>query len=258
MHPGSIPGEASIALVPRISRGVPAGAGLAWRRGDKIMKTDFSERRVKMVDGQIRTVDITSGPLIEAFLAVPREAFIGSADPDLAYIDEDLRVADSPDGPRYLMEPGPLARLIQLAAVEPTDRVLDVGAGTGYASAILSRLADTVVALESDPSLAAQADKTLAAQGLGNVTVISGPLPAGHPAAAPYNVIFIGGAVEEVPQALLDQLAEGGRLVAVEGHGNAGIARLFLKTTGVATGRRAFNAAIKPLPGFERVRVFEF
>jgi len=222
------------------------------------MKADFSERRVKMVDGQIRTADVTSGPLIDAFLAVPREAFIGSADPNLAYIDEDLHVADSPDGPRYLMEPAPLARLIQLADVAATDRVLDVGAGTGYAAAILSRLAASVVALESDSSLAAQAGETLAAQGCDNVTIVTGPLPEGHSAKAPYNVIFIGGSVEEVPRALLDQLAEGGRLVAVEGRGNAGIARLFLKTTGVATGRRAFNAAIKPLPGFERIRVFEF
>ena len=222
------------------------------------MKADFTERRIKMVDGQIRTVDVTSGPLLDALLGVPREAFIGTADPDLAYIDEDLRVADSPDGPRYLMEPAPLARLIQLADVAATDRVLDVGAGTGYAAAILSRLAASVVALESDPSLAAEAGRNLAAQGSGNVTVVTGPLPEGHSAKAPYNVIFVGGSVEEVPQALLDQLTEDGRLVAVEGRGNAGIARLFLKTTGVATGRRAFNAAIKPLPGFERVRVFEF
>lgn len=222
------------------------------------MKADFTERRIKMVDGQIRTVDVTSGPLLDALLGVPRETFIGTADPDLAYIDEDLRVADTPDGARYLMEPAPLARLIQLADVAATDRVLDVGAGTGYAAAILSRLAASVVALESDPSLAAEAGRNLAAQGSGNVTVVTGLLPEGHSAKAPYNVIFVGGSVEEVPQALLDQLAEDGRLVAVEGRGNAGIARLFLKTTGVATGRRAFNAAIKPLPGFERVRVFEF
>jgi protein-L-isoaspartate(D-aspartate) O-methyltransferase len=136
--------------------------------------------------------------------------------------------------------------------------VLDVGAGTGYASALLSKLARSVVALESDSALAAQAAEILAAQGCDNVTVVTGPMREGYPANAPYDAIVFGGSVEEVPQTLLDQLAENGRLVAVEGHGNAGIARLFLKTTGVATGRRAFNAAIKPLPGFERVRVFEF
>jgi protein-L-isoaspartate(D-aspartate) O-methyltransferase len=222
------------------------------------MTADFAERRVKMVDGQIRTVDVTSAPLLEAMLTVPREAFIGSADPALAYIDEDVRIAVGSEGPRYLMEPAQLARLIQLASVTPNDHVLDVGAGTGYSSAVLSRLGRSVVALESDPALADQAREALAKHGFANVTVAVGPLRDGHPAQAPYDVILIGGSVEEVPQSLLDQLAEGGRLVAVEGHGNAGVARLFLKTTGVATGRRAFNAAIKPLPGFERIRAFEF
>ena len=106
--------------------------------------------------------------------------------------------------------------------------------------------------------MAAQASAALAQTGCANVDVVTGPLSQGHSAAAPYDVILINGSVEEVPQALFDQLAEEGRLVAVEGNGNAGVARLFLKTTGVVTGRRAFNAAIKPLPGFERARVFEF
>ena len=125
-------------------------------------------------------------------------------------------------------------------------------------AAILSRLARTVTALESDSGLAETARTTLASLGYDNVTVVEGELRDGYAQNAPYNVILLGGSVEEVPKALLDQLAEGGRLVAVGGHGNAGVARLFLKTTGIATGRRAFNAAIKPLPGFERVRVFEF
>lgn len=222
------------------------------------MKSDFYEHRVKMVDGQIRTTDVTNAALLEAMLAVPREKFIGSANPALAYIDEDIRVATGAEGPRYLMEASPLARLIQLADVGPSDTVLDVGCGTGYGSAILSRLARSVVALESDSQLAAQAAATLADLGCGNVEVIAGALRDGQPARAPFDVILINGSVEEVPQALLDQLAEDGRLVVVQGHGNAGIACLFLKTTGAVTGRRAFNAAIKPLPGFERTRVFEF
>jgi protein-L-isoaspartate(D-aspartate) O-methyltransferase len=222
------------------------------------MNSDFSERRVKMVDGQIRTTDVTSAPLLEAFLTVPRENFVGQASASLAYIDEDVRIGATPEGPRYLMEPSPLARLIQLADVAASDSVLDVGCGTGYGSAILSRLARSVVALESDAQLAAQAAATLSALGCGNVEVVTGTLRDGLAARAPYDVILVNGSVEEVPQALHDQLAEGGRLVAVEGRGNAGVARLFLKTTGVVTGRRAFNAAIKPLPGFERTRVFEF
>ncbi|WP_027167242.1 protein-L-isoaspartate O-methyltransferase [Mesorhizobium sp. WSM3224] len=224
------------------------------------MSADFSERRVKMVDGQVRTTDVTSAPLIEAMLAVPREAFVGPGQQDLAYIDEDIRISDGANGAgaRYLMEPSPLAKLLQLAEIDAGDSVLDVGCGTGYCAALLSRLARSVVALESDPALAEAAKTTLSSLGCQNVTVVTGPLPQGHAANGPYNVIFIGGSVEEVPPALLDQLAEEGRLVAVEGRGNSGVARLFFKAGGVVTGRRAFNAAIKPLPGFERAHAFEF
>jgi protein-L-isoaspartate(D-aspartate) O-methyltransferase len=223
------------------------------------MDADFSERRVKMVDGQVRTTDVTSAPLIEAMLTVPREAFVSPGQQDLAYIDEDIRISDGGNGgARYLMEPSPLAKLLQLAEIDASDSVLDVGCGTGYSAALLSRLARSVVALESDPVLAETAKSTLAKLGCQNVTVVTGPLPQGQAAKGPYNVIFIGGSVEAVPQALLDQLAEEGRLVAVEGQGNSGVARLFFKAGGVVTGRRAFNAAIKPLPGFERVHAFEF
>ncbi|MDX8440771.1 protein-L-isoaspartate O-methyltransferase family protein [Mesorhizobium australafricanum] len=224
------------------------------------MSADFSERRVKMVDGQVRTTDVTSAPLIEAMLSVPREAFVGAGQQDLAYIDEDIRIADGANGggARYLMEPSPLAKLLQLAEIDAGDSVLDVGCGSGYSAALLSRLARSVVALESDPALAEAAKSTLASLGCQNVTVVTGPLPQGQAAKGPYNVIFIGGSAEEVPPALLDQLAEEGRLVVVEGQGNSGVARLFFKAGGVVTGRRAFNAAIKPLPGFERAHAFEF
>ena len=134
--------------------------------------------------------------------------------------------------------------------------MLDVGAGTGYSSAVLSRLARPVVALESDLGLA---DRTRSAlPGTSNVTVVVAPLAEGHAAGAPYDVIVLEGAVDVLPPALFAQLAEGGRLVAVGGLGNAGVARLYLKSGGTVTGRRAFNAAVKPLPGFERTPVFEF
>lgn len=222
------------------------------------MSADFAERRTKMVDGQIRTTDVTSAPLIAAMLEVPRELFVGEARQDLAYIDEDILIARTPGGPRYLMEASPFAKLVQLAEVGEADTVLDVGCGTGYASAVLSRLAASVVALESDSELAEKAAANLSALGFGNVSVVTGPLRDGFRQKAPYDVIFVGGSVDKVPESLLAQLREGGRLVAVEGRGNAGMARLFLKTTGVTTGRRAFNAAIKPLPGFEPVEAFEF
>ncbi len=221
--------------------------------------TDFSELRVKMVDGQLRTTDVTNLQLLAAMLEVPREAFVPDSRKALAYIDENILISDQgAQTARYLMKPSPLGKLIQLAEVGARDRVLDVGAGTGYAAAVLSRLASSVTALECDDLLADKAAATLAGLGCVNVSVVRGPLQAGHEDGAPYDAILVGGSVDELPETLLEQLAEGGRLVVVEGRGNAASARIYLKSNGIATGRRVFNAAVKPLPGFERTPAFEF
>ena len=224
------------------------------------MTADFHEQRVKMVDGQIRTTDVTDAAILSAMLAVPREEFVPARRRPLAYIDEDIEIAEAGDGraARYLMEPSPFARLVQLAGVRAGDFVLDVGCGTGYSSAVLARIAGFVVALESDPALAAEANATLAALGCENVAVVEGALAAGHAAQAPYDVIVVEGAVDEIPPALTDQLKDGGRLVAVVGEGNAGRATLWLKEDGVVSARRAFNAAVRPLAEFRRVPAFEF
>lgn len=221
------------------------------------MTADFSLQRRKMVDGQLRTTDVSDTRLLAAMLAVPREAFVPAARRALAYIDEDIPVGTGAMQ-RYLMEPSPFARMVQLAEIGSDDFVLDVGCTTGYSAAVLSRLSNSVVALESDPELAAAATQTLADLGYDNVAVVEGPLQDGFPSEAPYDVIFVGGAVEEVPQALFDQLKDGGRLVAVVGHGNAGVARLYLRDGGHVSSRRGFNAAVKPLPGFQRAPAFEF
>ncbi len=215
---------------------------------------DYTAARIKMVDNQIRTTDVTSHSVLDAFLTVPREAFVPARLKPLAYIDNDIEVAPG----RYLMEPSPLAKLIQLAAITKGDVVLEVGCNTGYASAILSKLSGSVVALESDEALAAAAGETLSELGFDNVAVVTGELDKGYAAEAPYDAIFIHGAVEFVPEAFFAQLRDGGRLVVVEGYGNASQARLYVKERGIASERSAFNTAVKPLPGFRKAAEFVF
>jgi protein-L-isoaspartate(D-aspartate) O-methyltransferase len=222
-------------------------------------KMNFEAARIKMVDNQIRTTDVTSHPVLAAFLSVPREEFVPAALKPLAYIDSDIELAaNGAGGRRYLMEPSPLAKLLQLAKISKDDTVLEIGCGTGYASAILSELAASVVALESDETLALEATATLGRLGHANVKVVTGDLEKGHAAGAPYDVIFVHGSVETIPEGLLSQLSDGGRLVAVVGFGNASRAQLFLRENGRTSERLAFNTAVKPLPGFRLAREFVF
>jgi protein-L-isoaspartate(D-aspartate) O-methyltransferase len=216
------------------------------------MNIDFTAQRVKMVDGQLRTTDVTGHALLQAFLDVPREMFVSPSKQALAYLDADIEIAPG----RFLGEASPIAKLMALAEISSADIVLNIGAGTGYDAAILSKLAVSVVALESDAALAGQAQENLRAAGAENVTVVSGDLTAGCAKHAPYNVIVISGSVAEVPAALLNQLKEGGRLVAVEGSERLGAARLYLKNGKQVSSRFGFNAALKPLPGFAQAPVF--
>jgi protein-L-isoaspartate(D-aspartate) O-methyltransferase len=208
-----------------------------------------------MVEGQIRPNKVTHSALVAALLEIPREDFVPQASRSVAYVDEDIRVSPG----RYLIEPMVLARLINEAQVAPSDIVLDVGAATGYSTAVLARIASSVVAVESDPALAAQAGETLRRLGSDNATVVTGPLPAGYPRQAPYNVILINGAVPEVPDTLLDQLTEGGRLAAVvSADGRLGQARLYRRIHGIASSIVLFDAATPLLPGFEPAPRFVF
>lgn len=221
---------------------------------------DFEAARFKMVDNQIRTTDVTSHSVLTAFLTVPREAFVPEKSKLLAYIDNDIEISAAGEGKpaRYLMEASPLAKLLQLAAVTKEDVVLELGCGTGYAAALLSMLAGSVVAVECDEKLAAAATATLSELGCGNVTVAVGPLEKGQPNGAPYDLIFINGSVEEVPAAVLEQLGDGGRLVAVQGYGNSARAKVFVRERGAFSENSFFNASVKPLPGFAKVREFVF
>ena len=218
------------------------------------MGFDFESARQKMVDNQVRTTDVTSHSVLKAFLTVGREKFLPANMASIAYIDEDMEVAEG----RFAMEPSPLAKLLQLADIRKTDLVLEVGCATGYASALLSLMADSVVALESDEALAESATETLSSNGFENVAVVSGPLAAGYPSAAPYDVIFVNGAVEELPEAFGAQLRDGGRMVAVIGTGGAAQARLFVRSGDDISSRPVFNASVKPLPEFTKKPEFIF
>jgi len=218
---------------------------------------DYEKARTNMVDCQIRPNDVTNHDIIQAFLAVPRENFVSAAQKPLAYIDEDLPLA-SIDSTRYLMEAMSMSKLIQLADIGRDDIVLDIGCATGYSSAVLSKLCTSVVAIESDGELAEQATQNLLELGCDNAVVAHAPLEKGLAGEGPYGVIFIGGAVDELPSGLTDQLKEGGRLVVVEGHGNAGVACLYTRDNGIIGRRLAFNCAVMPLPGFEKAAEFVF
>jgi protein-L-isoaspartate(D-aspartate) O-methyltransferase len=223
------------------------------------MEDVFTEKRAHMVDGQLRTTGIINHAILQAFFDIPREEFVPARMKEIAYVDDDLRVTPAGALPaRYIMEPSPLAKLLQLAGIDHDDLVLDIGCATGYSAAIISRIAGSVIAIESDEDLAAQATETLTELGCDNVAVVQAPLEDGLESEAPYDVIVFGGAIEFVPEKILDQLKEGGRLVAVIGTGNAAQARIFVKKDGIVSEWPDFNAAIRPLPGFEREKSFHF
>tara|TARA_R110002020_G_scaffold23525_7_gene78246 strand:- start:11716 stop:12384 length:669 start_codon:yes stop_codon:yes gene_type:complete len=222
------------------------------------MGTDYQAARQKMVDNQIRTTDVTSHSVLKAFLTVAREDFVPTPLKPLAYIDTDLKFSESDGIGRYVMEPSPLAKMLQLARITPDQVVLEIGCGAGYTAAILSLLAGSVVAVESDAALADAASTLLSETGYDNVAVVTGELEKGCAAEAPYDVIFFNGAVPTVPPALFDQLRDGGRLVAPIGSGLSAQAYLYVKDGGEVSGRAAFNVSVKPLPGFRTVEEFVF
>lgn len=207
-----------------------------------------------MVDTQLRPNRILDARVIDAMGAVPRENFVPERLQSVAYIDEDVPVAPG----RYLLEPRVFGRLVQELGIAESDRALDVGCGTGYSTAVLARLCRDVVALEADAALAARAGQQLSRLGLSNFTTRIGPLAAGAADLGPYNVILLGGAVEEVPVKLKEQLAVGGRLAAVvmtDGVGKASILTRHAAGFGV---REIMDAATSQLPGFAREKGFVF
>jgi protein-L-isoaspartate(D-aspartate) O-methyltransferase len=215
---------------------------------------DAAAARRHMVDGQIRTADVTNPNLIAAMEAVPRELFVSPEMASQAYRDGDLSLGHG----RALMRPIVLGKLLQATMVAAGDRVLDVGCGTGYSSAVLAHMGAAVIALEEDADLARRAEAALAAAGAGQVKVVRGPLTAGWPQAAPYDLILLDGAVEVAPDALGRQLSPSGRLAAVFGRGPAAKAMIYRQIEGELVGRPIFDAAAPLLPGFAAPPAFVF
>lgn len=214
--------------------------------------TEFAQRRTMMVDTQVRPSDVTKFPIIEAMLTVPREVYVPSEKREAAYIGENVDIAPG----RVVLEPRTLAKLLDSLDIQPDEMVLDLGCGLGYSTAVIARLADAVVAVEENADLAAAAQRTLSAEGVDNAAVIEGALASGAAKHGPYDVITVQGGVEQIPQALIDQLKDGGRIGAVFMEGALGAARVGYKVDGQVTWRLAFNAAAPVLPGFAAQRGF--
>lgn len=208
--------------------------------------TDFERARRAMVDSQLRTSSVTDRRLLAAMGKLPRERFVPLERQALAYIDE-AHLLQPGKSVRALSAPAPFAKLVQLADVQHGDKVLDMGCGTGYSTAVLAALAGHVVGLEDHPELAALARQNLQALGIGNAEIIEAPLDQAAAAPGPFDAIVVEGAVEEVPEALFDQLADGGRLVVLIRRGATAVANLFVKSGKDVAARPDFDASLPPL-----------
>ncbi|MFO1106183.1 MAG: protein-L-isoaspartate O-methyltransferase [Amaricoccus sp.] len=215
---------------------------------------DFAAAREAMVDCQVRPSDVTRFPIIAAMLAVPREDFVPETLKPVAYLGEHVPLAPG----RVLLDPRVFAKMLDAVNVGPTDLVLDIGSGLGYSAAVLAQMAEAVVALEEAPELAEAAARLLSAQSADNAVVETGPLAGGVPAQGPYDVIMIEGAIEQLPEAIEDQLKPGGRIAAIFREGRGGQARLGLRLGHGIVWRRVFDAAAPVLPGFAATKAFEF
>jgi protein-L-isoaspartate(D-aspartate) O-methyltransferase len=211
---------------------------------------NFEAARTNMVESQVRPNGITDTRILEAMISIAREDFVPADRRSVAYMDGDILISGEvhKGAPRYLMEPMVFARLVQLAEIGEDEKALHVGCGSGYGTAVLARLAKSVTAIDEDAAFATLAASTLRQQAVGNATVETHPHAAGDAKRGPYNVILIEGRVPVVPSALLDQLKEGGRLVAVVGSDELARAMLYRRNGSIGS-FAAFDASAQQLPG---------
>jgi protein-L-isoaspartate(D-aspartate) O-methyltransferase len=215
---------------------------------------DFATQRINMVDSQVRPSDVTDRRILRAMLAVPREAFVPEQVKATAYMDEHLALGQG----RFLLAPRTFAKLVQLLAIGEEDAVLDVACATGYSTVALGMLARQVVGVEENATLAEQARAALARLGRANAVIKTGALTAGAPNEGPFDAILINGCVVDIPDALLDQLKDGGRLAAIRADGRVGQATIWRRHGTSFDARPAFDAGAPLLPGFEKQPGFVF
>lgn len=219
----------------------------------------FSTARQKMVDGQVRTRDVTDIRILDAMLALPREDFVPDSKRALAYLDLDLDVTEGGAPQRFMIKPALTAKLLQAAELKDSDNVLIVGAVTGYAAALAANLAAKVTATEVDPALCAKGREILGRLGLdGKVTLQPAEPAAGDPSGAPYDAIILNGATAIIPKILCGQLKEGGRLLGVFAITQPSRAAIVTRSHGDFGHRILFDATAPILPGLERVPAFVF
>ncbi|MDG2056745.1 MAG: protein-L-isoaspartate O-methyltransferase [Tateyamaria sp.] len=210
--------------------------------------TDFSARRTMMVDTQVRPSDVTKFPIIEAMLSVPREDFVPASQREAAYMGENIELSDN----RVILEPRTLAKMLDVLDIGQDELVLDIGAGYGYSSAVIAHMAQAVVALEEDNAMVEEAKDALVAANADNVVIEHGSLFAGAAEHGPYDVIIIQGGVSHLPQAIISQLKEGGRIACLFMEDALGEVRIGYKMDEHISWRRSFNAGAPVLNGFER------
>lgn len=214
--------------------------------------TNFLIRRTTMVDTQIRPADVTKFPIIDAMLQVRREIFVPDHLNETAYADTILDLGHG----RVILEPRTFAKMLDAVDIQGNELVLDIGCGLGYSSAVIGKFSEAVVSIEENENMAAEAEAHLAAEGCLNVAVVQGSLEQGAAQHAPFDVIVVQGAVERMPAALIEQLAEGGRIVAVFSQKGQGAVRVGYKTDGQMSWRFACNAFAPVLKGFVAERSF--
>ena len=214
--------------------------------------TDYKMRRQIMVDTQVRPSDVTKFPIIDALLNVPREKFVSDGKREAAYIGENLSIGPS----RVILEPRTFAKLLDVLDIKNNELVLDIGSGFGYSSAVISRMAELVIAVEQDEVFASEAEEILSEVGADNVVVQVNKLEDGAPKHGPYDVIILQGGVEEIPLSILNQLKNGGRIGAIFIEEGLGTARIGYKLNNKVTWRYSFNAAVPILDGFRKQKDF--